>query len=95
MGRKIKTIKYGAFQISKNSENNSITRRSRDSHKLIDYMNCIGNIRASNSERTKHIEIDCHFIRHHLLQGTLTLQSISSQDQLADIFTKPLPPRTF
>ena len=29
-------------------------------------------------ERTKHIEIDCHFIRHHLLQGTLTLQSVSS-----------------
>ena len=24
-------------------------------------------------ERTKHIEIDCHFIRHHMLQGTLTL----------------------
>ena len=24
-------------------------------------------------ERTKHIEIDYHFIRHHLLQGTLTL----------------------
>ena len=46
-------------------------------------------------ERTKHIEIDCHFIRHHLLQGTLTLQSVSSQDQLADIFTKPLLPGTF
>ena len=46
-------------------------------------------------ERTQHIEIDCHFIRHHLLQGTLTLQSISSQDQLADIFTKPLPLGTF
>ena len=46
-------------------------------------------------ECTKHIEIDCHFIRHHLLQGTLTLQSVSSQDQLVDIFTKPLPPRTF
>ena len=29
-------------------------------------------------ECTKHIEIDCHFIRHHLLQGTLTLQSVSS-----------------
>ena len=29
-------------------------------------------------KRTKHIEIDCHFIRHHLLQGTLTLQSVSS-----------------
>ena len=24
-------------------------------------------------ERTKHIEIDCYFIRHHLLQGILTL----------------------
>ena len=46
-------------------------------------------------EYTKHIEIDCHLIRHHLLQGTLTLQSVSSQDQLADIFTKPLPPGTF
>ena len=46
-------------------------------------------------ERTKYIEIDCHFIRHHLLQGTLTLQFVSSQDQLADIFTKPLPPVTF
>ena len=50
MGRKMKTIKYGAFQISKNPENNSIIRRSRGSHKLNDYMNCIGNIRASNSE---------------------------------------------
>ena len=31
-------------------------------------------------EHTKHIEIDCHFISHHLLQGTLTLQFISSHD---------------
>ena len=46
-------------------------------------------------ERTKHIEIDCHFIHHHLLQGKLILQSVSSLDQLADIFTKPLPPGTF
>ena len=50
MGRKMKTIKYDAFQISKNPENNSIMRRSRGSHKLTDYMNCIGNIKASNSE---------------------------------------------
>ena len=46
-------------------------------------------------ERTKHIEIDCHFIRQHVLQGTITLQSVSSQDQLADIFTKPLSPGPF
>uniref|UniRef100_A0A2N9FLQ8 Reverse transcriptase Ty1/copia-type domain-containing protein n=1 Tax=Fagus sylvatica TaxID=28930 RepID=A0A2N9FLQ8_FAGSY len=46
-------------------------------------------------ERTKHIEIDCHFVRHHLLQDTLQLRSMSSQDQLADIFTKPMPPGRF
>ena len=49
-GKKNETIKYGAFQISKNPENSNIMRRSRGSHKLADYMNCIGNIRASNSE---------------------------------------------
>ena len=43
-------------------------------------------------ERTKHIEIDCHFIRHHLFQDTLILQSVSSHDQLVNIFTTPLPP---
>ena len=48
--KKMKTIKYGAFQITKNLENSSIMRRSKGSHKLTDYMNCIGNIRASNSE---------------------------------------------
>ena len=46
-------------------------------------------------ERTKHIEINCHFVRHHLLQGTLQFRSVSSQDQLADIFTKPMPPGRF
>jgi hypothetical protein len=46
-------------------------------------------------ERTKHIEIDCHFVRHRLLQGTLQLRLVSSQDQLADIFTKPMPSGRF
>uniref|UniRef100_A0A2N9EF74 Reverse transcriptase Ty1/copia-type domain-containing protein n=1 Tax=Fagus sylvatica TaxID=28930 RepID=A0A2N9EF74_FAGSY len=30
-------------------------------------------------ERTKHIEIDCHFIRHHLQQSALHLLSVSSE----------------
>jgi ATP sulfurylase len=46
-------------------------------------------------ERTKHIEIDCHFVRHHLLQGSLQLHSVTSRDQLADIFTKSHPPGRF
>ena len=41
-------------------------------------------------ERTKHIEIDCHLVWHHLLQGSLQLISVSSYDQLTDIFTKSL-----
>ena len=42
-------------------------------------------------ERTKHIEIDGHFIRHHLQQHTLHLLSVSSEDQLIDVFTKSHP----
>ena len=39
-------------------------------------------------ERTKHIEIDYHFIRYHLVHGALKLILVSSKDQFADIFTK-------
>ena len=42
-------------------------------------------------ERIKHNEIDCHFIRYHLVHGALKLFFVSSKDQLADIFTKSLP----
>ena len=42
-------------------------------------------------ERTKYIEIDCHFIRYHLVHSALKLFSVSSKDQLVDIFTKSLP----
>ena len=43
-------------------------------------------------ERTKHIEIDCHFIRHYLQQSALHLLSVSSEEQLADVFTKSHSP---
>ena len=39
-------------------------------------------------ERTKYIKIDCHFIRYHLIHGALKLISVSSKNQLVDIFTK-------
>ncbi|KAL9265867.1 Retrovirus-related Pol polyprotein from transposon RE2-like protein [Drosera capensis] len=46
-------------------------------------------------ERTKHIEIDCHFVRHHFSQRTLSLSSVASVDQTADLFTKIHPPGRF
>ena len=42
-------------------------------------------------EQTKHIEIDCHFNRYHLVQGALKLFLVSSKDQLVDIFIKSHP----
>ena len=42
-------------------------------------------------EQTKHTEIDCHFIRYHLVYGALKLISVSSKDQLVNIFTKSHP----
>ncbi|XP_019253924.1 PREDICTED: uncharacterized protein LOC109232620 [Nicotiana attenuata] len=42
-------------------------------------------------ERTKHIEIDCHYVRECITAGLLTLHFVSSSGQLADIMTKALP----
>ena len=39
--------------------------------------------------RTKHIEIDFHFVRERVAAGVLQVKFISSDDQLADVFTKP------
>ncbi|KAG9458196.1 hypothetical protein H6P81_002704 [Aristolochia fimbriata] len=41
-------------------------------------------------EKTKHIEVDCHFIRHHCALGTVDLLYVPSEDQVADLFTKSL-----
>ena len=41
-------------------------------------------------ERTKHIEIDCHFVREKLLSKDLVTEFVGSNEQLADILTKSL-----
>ena len=40
--------------------------------------------------RTKHIEIRHHFIRDHVQNENIILEFIPMEDQLANIFTKPL-----
>jgi ATP sulfurylase len=41
-------------------------------------------------KRTKHIEVDCHFVREKVQSGEIKTPFIRSHEQLADIFTKAL-----
>jgi hypothetical protein len=45
--------------------------------------------------RTKHIEVDFHFVRERVLRKDLLVKFVSTVDQLADIFTKSLPTNRF
>ena len=42
-------------------------------------------------QRTKHIDIDCHFTRQKVLEGLLQLTYLPTSLQLANILTKILP----
>ena len=48
---------------------------------------------ASNQvfhDRTKHIEVDCHFIIEKIASRCMTISFVNSSDQLANMFTKSL-----
>jgi hypothetical protein len=45
--------------------------------------------------RTKHINIRHHFLRDHQQKGDINIYHISTENQLPDIFTKPLDEKTF
>ena len=40
--------------------------------------------------RTKHIDIRHYFLRDHVQNGDILLEFVDTNNQLADIFTKPL-----
>ncbi|WCJ44109.1 DNA/RNA polymerases superfamily protein [Euphorbia peplus] len=42
-------------------------------------------------QRTKHIEMDIHFVREKVAKGDVRVLHIPSRHQIADIFTKGLP----
>jgi len=46
-------------------------------------------------QRTKHVQIKYHFIREQLKNGIIDLQYIGTENQLADILTKPLETNRF
>jgi len=45
--------------------------------------------------RTKHIDIRHHFLRDHETKADIALSHVSTDKQLADIFTKPLDEQRF
>jgi hypothetical protein len=44
---------------------------------------------------TKHIDIRYHFLRDHQQRGDIAIDHVSTLNQLADIFTKPLDEKRF
>ena len=41
--------------------------------------------------RTKHLSVRLHHFRSHIVRGDITIEHVSTKEQIADIFTKPLP----
>lgn len=45
--------------------------------------------------RTKHIELDYHFVREKVVQGAMITKFVPSAEQVADVFTKALTKSQF
>jgi len=46
-------------------------------------------------QRTKHVEIDLHFVRERVALGDVRVLHVPTTSQFADIFTKGLPSSVF
>jgi ATP sulfurylase len=46
-------------------------------------------------DRTKHVEINRHFIKGKLDRGIICMPYVSSSSQIADVLTKGLPEKSF
>ena len=41
--------------------------------------------------KTKHVDVQLHFIRDHIEKGTINIEYCPTEDMLADLMTKGLP----
>ena len=46
-------------------------------------------------DRTKHVEVDRHFIKEKAEGGIILMTYVPTKEQVADIFTKGLPRQQF
>jgi hypothetical protein len=46
-------------------------------------------------QRTKHVEVDLHFVRDKVATGDVRVLHVPTTSQYADIFTKGLPSMVF
>ena len=78
-------LKQGSFTVNRNVP--KITCRTFEDNK-----SCI-EIATNHKTRagTKHLSVRLHHFRSHVVTKTITIEHISTKDQIADIFTKPLP----
>ena len=51
--------------------------------------------KAKIRPRTKHLAVRLFHFRDHIEKGLISIEHVPSRDQLADIFTKPLPRHQF
>ena len=57
-----------------------------------DNMSCVNLATTHRTRpRTKHLSIRLHHFRSHIVNKIITVEHVSTKEQLADIFTKPLP----
>ena len=61
-----------------------------------DNKGCVDLVKSPKTNpRTRHIAIKYHHFREHVQKGHLAIRWISTLEQLAGIFTKPLPLKSF
>ncbi len=47
------------------------------------------------TQKSKHIDIQFHFVREHIQTRTLKFEFIPTREQVADFLTKPVTPEVF